>query len=652
MSSVQLYVYDLSNGLARQLSLQMTGKQIDGIWHTSVVVFGQEIFYGQGISITSPGKSHHGTPIHVIDIGETAIDQETFEQYLSEIREHYTADKYHLLDFNCNSFTNDCVGFLTGGSIPSWIKDLPQDFLSTPFGAALRPTIDNMYRRPHIAMSSPSPGTSNGDLSSPLLQAVAAEAVSGSSSYPTPAPTPPGTATSTLTSPLRIVTNTASLTALISSHRCATVFFTSQTCAPCRIVEPVFESLAHSNASENVVFAIVDIVTGLGGQIANEWNVRATPTFLFFLDGKKVHELKGADAGELRTQVNLLVFQAFPPHPHTSMSLPAVRTISLQPILFSQVPAWDAAIKKLESFIDSNTGVSKFDQSNTKNSLSEKIIPFLRARFSAQDQPKPDTACVPAELLSQWSSATITLIKALPPSEIFPLVDFWRLGLLDSSVSSWAAAVETEGATIVELITNKAIGVMDITSPNPRNLILTSLRFLANGFSNPILARHLLDPMSRTSLSRMSRENITALLVPALLHADAHVRTAAASLAFNIAAHYQRPLVEAQRSGRRGEPVADNTSVGQGDWEVEIVSAIVEALSRETENEGVVHRLVASLALFLHLSPYWEQLSSFVEVLRVKDMLSSKLQPGNGEKGLHNKDVRKLIQETMVLCSQ
>lgn len=58
MSKVELYVYDLSNGLARQMSLQLTGKQIDGIWHTSVVVFGMEVFYGQGISITSPGKSH------------------------------------------------------------------------------------------------------------------------------------------------------------------------------------------------------------------------------------------------------------------------------------------------------------------------------------------------------------------------------------------------------------------------------------------------------------------------------------------------------------------------------------------------------------------------------------------------------------------
>ena len=29
---VQLYVYDLSNGIARQMSRQLTGRQIDGIW--------------------------------------------------------------------------------------------------------------------------------------------------------------------------------------------------------------------------------------------------------------------------------------------------------------------------------------------------------------------------------------------------------------------------------------------------------------------------------------------------------------------------------------------------------------------------------------------------------------------------------------------
>jgi hypothetical protein len=35
MSNVQLYIYDLSNGLARQLSLSLIGKQIDGIWYAS-----------------------------------------------------------------------------------------------------------------------------------------------------------------------------------------------------------------------------------------------------------------------------------------------------------------------------------------------------------------------------------------------------------------------------------------------------------------------------------------------------------------------------------------------------------------------------------------------------------------------------------------
>lgn len=71
MSSVQLYVYDLSNGMARMMSLPLTGKQIDGIWHTSIVVYGREIYYGQGISECRPGMSHHGRPLQVIDFGKT-----------------------------------------------------------------------------------------------------------------------------------------------------------------------------------------------------------------------------------------------------------------------------------------------------------------------------------------------------------------------------------------------------------------------------------------------------------------------------------------------------------------------------------------------------------------------------------------------------
>jgi hypothetical protein len=61
--------------------------------HTSIVVYGKEIFFGQGICITRPGKSHHGQPLQIFDLGETGIDQDTFNEYLEEMREQYTADK-------------------------------------------------------------------------------------------------------------------------------------------------------------------------------------------------------------------------------------------------------------------------------------------------------------------------------------------------------------------------------------------------------------------------------------------------------------------------------------------------------------------------------------------------------------------------------
>ena len=84
MASVTLYVYDLSHGLVKAMSMNLIGKQIDGIWyamqmqllaqhaslwwevcvagvegsftcrHTAVVVHGMEIFFGGGIQMTAP----------------------------------------------------------------------------------------------------------------------------------------------------------------------------------------------------------------------------------------------------------------------------------------------------------------------------------------------------------------------------------------------------------------------------------------------------------------------------------------------------------------------------------------------------------------------------------------------------------------------
>jgi hypothetical protein len=77
---------------------------------------------------------------------------------------------------------------------------------------------------------------------------------------------------------------------------------------------------------------------------------------------------------------------------------------------------------------------------------------------------------------------------------------------------------------------------------------------------------------------------LTLIIVSSLLHDDGSVRTAAASLAFNVGAWLQNNRVEAVKGGKgiRGDAVGEDE-----EWEVELVSAILEAFGRETGNEEV-----------------------------------------------------------------
>jgi hypothetical protein len=49
------------------------------------------------------------------------IDDDTFQEYLLSLSDLYTPSAYHLMEFNCNNFTADVIGFLTGSTIPAWI---------------------------------------------------------------------------------------------------------------------------------------------------------------------------------------------------------------------------------------------------------------------------------------------------------------------------------------------------------------------------------------------------------------------------------------------------------------------------------------------------------------------------------------------------
>jgi hypothetical protein len=142
---VTLHLYDLSNGMARSMSQAIIGKQLDGIWHSGIVVFGVEYFYGGGICAAPAGHAIPHLPYQEISLGETSKTQVELEFFLQSITHRFTQATYSLLRHNCNNFANEVAQFLLNGrGIPEHIIRLPQEFLSSPLGATLAPMIEQM----------------------------------------------------------------------------------------------------------------------------------------------------------------------------------------------------------------------------------------------------------------------------------------------------------------------------------------------------------------------------------------------------------------------------------------------------------------------------------------------------------------------------
>ncbi|KAL1830384.1 hypothetical protein ACET3Z_000035 [Daucus carota] len=141
---VSLNVYDLSQGMARQFSMTLLGKPIEGIWHTGVVVYGNEYYFSGGLVHSPAGATPYGTPLRVIDLGITHVPKDVFEMYLQEISPQYTAESYNLLKHNCNNFSNEVAQFLVGATIPDYILNLPNEVMNSPMSPLILPMIERL----------------------------------------------------------------------------------------------------------------------------------------------------------------------------------------------------------------------------------------------------------------------------------------------------------------------------------------------------------------------------------------------------------------------------------------------------------------------------------------------------------------------------
>ncbi|XP_057323165.1 uncharacterized protein LOC130666320 isoform X1 [Microplitis mediator] len=145
-TKVELYVYDLSKGAAAIMSQLLIGRHIDGIWHTAIVAYGREYFFGpSGIQSIRPGGTVLGEPLRVEKLGDTFLPYSVFLEYINGLgTSKFAAGTYHLLRVNCNNFSDEVSSFLVGSGIPKYILDLPEEIIKTPVGQALAPLIETL----------------------------------------------------------------------------------------------------------------------------------------------------------------------------------------------------------------------------------------------------------------------------------------------------------------------------------------------------------------------------------------------------------------------------------------------------------------------------------------------------------------------------
>mmetsp|Transcript_7228 Transcript_7228/g.22614 ORF Transcript_7228/g.22614 Transcript_7228/m.22614 type:complete len:179 (-) Transcript_7228:36-572(-) len=148
MPMVQAYVYDITQGMAANLSPLLLGKRVDIVPHTGIVAFGREYYFGAGPCVGKPGETVPLEPSQVLELGETRRSREELEAFVREVlAEEHTSANYNLLSHNCNHFADAVARFLLDGrGLPASIVNVAEEALSTPEGQSLRVMIEDMER--------------------------------------------------------------------------------------------------------------------------------------------------------------------------------------------------------------------------------------------------------------------------------------------------------------------------------------------------------------------------------------------------------------------------------------------------------------------------------------------------------------------------
>jgi desumoylating isopeptidase 1 len=276
-------------------------------------------------------------------------------------------------------------------------------------------------------------------------------------------------------------------------------------------------------------------------------------------------------------------------HSHASLHLPTLQQTH-KPILYTKVPPLEKLIAKL--------GPSGKEQPVTA------MRAFIEARsISAASAPLPS--------LLDFKTFFHSSLSQVPIANIFPLVDLFRLALVDPRVSSYFAKEFSE-QDIVHIV---LAHVNSLGNGLPYALRLVTLQMACNLFSSPL---YILKILNSSSLSSACIQLITSSLLD---QEDVPARVSAASLAFNFASANHRQRLEQQR-----DILAESA-------QVELVACLLEAIKRESNPESAKSVLLA-LGLLAYEAPEGSDVNGILAVLDARAALKENEEIMKGEEGL------------------
>ena len=355
---------------------------------------------------------------------------------------------------------------------------------------------------------------------------------------------------------------------------CACIFFTSATCPPCKTVYPAYDDLAAS-AGKKAVLIKVDV--GEAFDIGSRYQVRATPTFITFLRGEKENEWSGASESQLRGNVGLLIQMAHPEHPHLQLRVPTFARPHTKPVTYPKVPPLDKLKAKL--------GLAGEEPSIKALTAFNKV----RAESGAVDAPLPS--------LPDISSFIVRAMSSLPVDTLFPLVDLFRLAVIDPRVSGYLIR---DSSSILAIFSKTS----ELGEKCPYQLRIVTLHLACNLFTSHLFIPALLKDETLSTL-------LLQLATTSLLDEEHHqVRVVAAQVAFNAAA-FNHTL----RLDHQPEVIPE---AGQ----VELMASLLEAMRKEESSTDAMRGLYLAIGLLKYLAPVGGELTDLCEAVGAKDLVT------------------------------